>query len=148
MLLALKRVPGETESSFAATGRDVGPLRSTRRSWRSSSSTRRFKAAISERWVVEDFLREEVSRRISLRETREISSFKTDATFDMTYVWGKKGEHLRTPHVGHEFLPSKFFAMSEQRLRSIRRDSGPKSDPLQPGLELKKRTSADSAMRP
>src|SRR6478736_8173160 len=113
MLLALKRVPGETESSFAATGRDDSPPRPTRRSCRSSSSTRRFNAGISERWVVEDFLREEVSRRISLREIREISSFKTDATFDMTYVWGRKGEHLRTPHVGQEFLPSTFFTVPE-----------------------------------
>src|SRR6476660_1490196 len=103
MLFALKRAPGdEAESSLAAAGGDDAAVRPARRSWRSSSSTRRFKAAISERWVVEDFLREEVSRRISLREMREISSFKTDATFDMTYVWGRKGEDLRTPHVRHE----------------------------------------------
>jgi len=40
-------------------------------------------AAISERWAAEDFFREEVSRRISLREMREISSFKTEAMFSM-----------------------------------------------------------------
>ena len=51
MLLALKRVPGATESSFAAAGWDASPPRPTRRSWRSSSSTRRFEAAISERVV-------------------------------------------------------------------------------------------------
>ena len=64
---------------------------------------------------MEDFLREEVSRRISLREIREISSFKADATFDITCVWGRKGEDLRTPHVRKEFLPSKLLAISEQR---------------------------------
>src|SRR5664279_1848193 len=80
MLLALKRALGETES---AAGGDDFPARPTRRSWRSSSNTRRFRAAISERWVVEAFFREEVSRRISLREIRDISSFRTDATFDI-----------------------------------------------------------------
>jgi len=83
MLLALKRVPGETESSFAAAGEDDSPALPTRRSWRSSSCTRRFNAAISERWVVEDFFRAEASLLISLRAMREISSFKTVATFDM-----------------------------------------------------------------
>src|SRR3954453_4925001 len=83
MLLALKRVPGETESSLAAAGTACSPPRLARRNWRSSSWTRRFNAAISERYVAEDFLREEVSRRISLRATRAISSFRTDATLDI-----------------------------------------------------------------
>jgi hypothetical protein len=54
-----------------------------------------FKAAISERWIVEDFLREAVSRRISLREIREISSFITDAIFDMSGSEAK-GEDLKS----------------------------------------------------
>ena len=33
---------------------------------------------------MEDFLREDVSRRISLREIREISSLRTDAIFGMS----------------------------------------------------------------
>ena len=83
MLFALKRVPAAAESAFAAAGGDDCPPLPTLRSKRSSSWTRRFKAAISERWVVDDFLRAEVSLRISLREMREISSFRTDATFDI-----------------------------------------------------------------
>jgi hypothetical protein len=58
---------------------------------------------------VENFLREEVSRRISLREMREISSFKTDATFDITYVWGYEGRASYDAARWHEFLPPKFF---------------------------------------
>ena len=82
MLLALKRVPGETEASFAATGAAACPPRPPRRSWRSRSITRRLSAAISERYVLDDFFNDEVSRRISLRATRAISSFRADAILD------------------------------------------------------------------
>jgi hypothetical protein len=47
MLLALKRVPEVHGSSFAATGRDNARSRPTRRSWRSSSRTRRFQGGDS-----------------------------------------------------------------------------------------------------
>src|SRR6187551_2308411 len=102
MLLALKRVPGETASSLAAAGAAGSTLRLARRSWRSSSWTRRFKAAISERCVVEDFLRDEVSRRISLREMREISSFKTEAMFGMMGASSFEGRDLKLPQYGQQ----------------------------------------------
>src|SRR6187401_1216456 len=100
MLFALKRALGETESSFAAAGDDDAAVRTARRSWCSSSSTRRFRAAISERWVVDDFFSEKVSRRISLRATRAISSFRTDATFDMVGVGDRVGKRLRAQRDG------------------------------------------------
>ena len=84
MLLALKRVPGETESSLAAAATAGSRPRLALRSWRSSACTRRFSAAISDLYVVEDLFSVEVSFLISLREMREISSFKTDAMFDMS----------------------------------------------------------------
>jgi len=75
---------------------------------------------------VEDFLREEDWRRISLRETRETSSFKRDATFDMNYVWGGEGDDLRIKLVGHE-LPSIYVACN-RTTASVSRDQ--RADPL------------------
>jgi len=49
---------------------------------RSGRYNRRLSAAISERYVVDDLWIEEVSRRISLRATRAISSFRADAILD------------------------------------------------------------------
>jgi hypothetical protein len=94
MLLALKRVPCDAERSSAATWADAVPPLPTRRSWRSISRARRFKAAISERYVAEAFLRAAVSRLTSLRATRAISSFKTDATFDIRCVFARTGRIL------------------------------------------------------
>src|SRR3954470_11507477 len=102
MLLALKRVPDEIESSLAAAGTAGSPPLFARRRWRSSSWTRRFNAAISERYVVEDFLREEVSRRISFRATRAISSFRTDATLDIKVATQIKVGDLKARRVTRE----------------------------------------------
>ena len=57
---------------------------------------------------MEDFLREEISRRISLRAIRETSSFRTDATFDIKLGWYLEGQHLRTTPAGRGFRLSDY----------------------------------------
>ena len=80
MLLALNLVPSTPDSSFAEASEADGAALITLLSWRSRSARRRLRAAISERWVAETFLRGAISRRSYLRAIREISSFRADAT--------------------------------------------------------------------